>query len=190
MLLWSCVECSKFVSAAGRVVIYGGEVRAVASVRAAEGVFAPDCQFASVLQPLANRAGSLLLLQEPYRQGSPTRGRLPGRGRVPGLERRVAAQRQTGARRPAPRAQPRCKPSVQRRPDGPKQSRDPTKRPGLAPQEAAPRPCPVAPTTSGAATSAIRVRTPCGRPNVSFVARRRRGRGSGRFRTAATSSSI
>ena len=27
MLLWSCVECSRIVSAAGWVVIYGGEVR-------------------------------------------------------------------------------------------------------------------------------------------------------------------
>ena len=37
------------------------------------------------------------------------------------------------ARCPAPRAQPRCKPSALRRPDGPTQPRDPTKRPGLAP---------------------------------------------------------
>ena len=43
------------------------------------------------------------------------------------------------------------------------------------------------PTTSGAATSVIRVRTPCGRRSARSVARRRRGRASARLVTAATS---
>ena len=90
---------------------------------------------------------------------------------------------------PAPRAQPRCNPFIQSRPDGPPRPRDPTKSPGLTPR-AAPRPCPAGPTTSGAATSVIRVRIPCERPNVLFVARRRRGQGSARLVTAATCWSI
>ena len=45
------------------------------------------------------------------------------------LERRVAAQRQTGARCTTPRAQPRCNPFIQSRPEGPPQTRDQTKSP-------------------------------------------------------------
>ena len=109
------------------------------------------------------------------------------------LERRVAAQRQTGARCPTPRAQPRCNSLKQRRPDGPTQPRDPTKRrarPQQLDSKAAPKPCPVGSTTSGGATSATPARTPCERRNVPFVARRRLELASARFRTGGTCSSI
>ena len=93
-----------------------------------------------------------------------------------------------------PRAQPRCKPSLPYRLDGPTQTRDPTKKPGLGPhswtQGLPPRQCPVGSTTSGAATSATPARTPCERPSVRSVARRRRALASAPFRTGATCWSI
>ena len=109
------------------------------------------------------------------------------------LERRVAAQRQTGARCPTPRAQPPCKPAVQPRPDGPPQTRDPTKSPdtdaSVSPR-AAPGQCPVASTTSGGATSATPARTPCEHRSVRSVARRLLELDSAPFRTGGTCSSI
>ena len=63
-------------------------------------------------------------------EGYPTRV-APGTASNDGRSRAWSAEWQhsgskTGARRPTPRAQPRCNPFIQSRPDGPPQPRDPT----------------------------------------------------------------
>ena len=117
------------------IVIYGEEASAVALSR----VYERTALFAALLLP-----GAILLVTYNASCGfarshmdflphaSPrekkTTNSNDGRSRAWSAEWQHSGK--IDKRCPAPRAQPRCKPFIRSRPDGPTRPRDPTKRPG------------------------------------------------------------